>query len=143
MEELSKFVDDRYIKRGREIVAEGSVGLEHIKTDSLTAYAIGTAFYIIEIQRHATGITGTCSCPAFIDFGPCKHIAAAVLARLDSHYMPSDFYYEQKELFDMMTKSLMKKSKEELIFFIFRLGNYDPEVMRFIEDECNDESDAD
>ena len=129
--ELNALVNSRYVKRGEQIVQEGSIVLDRISSESIHAYAIGTGIYQITLSRSDTTkqLTGICSCPAFLDFGPCKHIAAAGLARLQPGYMPDEWCCEQKENFKKTIYFLNKKTKTELIETILRFVAQDQDLL--------------
>ncbi len=118
--ELSSFIDDRYFKRGRQIVKEGAIILDKINSERIEAYAIGTSIYQVNLFRslHSKQIMGTCNCPAFLDFGPCKHIAAAGLAYLQAGYKPNEECYERIDALKKTLQFLHQQPKQELINII-------------------------
>lgn len=133
LEKMQNLIEKKYIQRGKEIVKEGMVGLEKITTRSITATVIGTGIYTVFVQEAGNSIIGNCSCPAYQDFGPCKHMASACLAYLQPGYTPSDSYEEQKADFNEIIAILSNQTKEQLIAFIIRLAAYDQEVMYMIQ----------
>ena len=134
-EKIQNLIEAKYINRGKEIVKEGMVGLDTISSKSIAATALGSGVYKIFIQEAGNGIIGTCTCPAYTDFGPCKHMAATCFAYLQSGYKPSEYYEEQKEEFNGIIARLSEQTKDQLISFIVRLATYDPEVMQMIQEE--------
>jgi hypothetical protein len=50
--ELS-FIDDRYFKRGKQIVKEGATILDKINPDRIEAYEVGTSIYQVNLLRAA------------------------------------------------------------------------------------------
>lgn len=133
--ELSSFIDDRYIKRGAQIVGEGTIILEKIHPDRIEAYAIGTSIYRVNLFRSAPlkQLKGTCNCPAFFDFGPCKHIAAAGLACIQRDYKPDEWSYEQIKIFKNVLQVLHKQSRENLINIIMDCIAQDQELLYLIQ----------
>ncbi len=138
MQELMAFIHDRYIARGRKIIQDGSLVIDRIGSNNVNAYAIGTSTYYIVLSRKNNLLMGTCTCPAFIDFGPCKHIAATGLALLTTGYQPDEFYCEQKENLKNTMNLLSKKSKNELLLIIMQCIGQSPDLMDIIEGEIND-----
>ena len=68
--ELRNLIDERYIKRGEDIVHGGTIILDKIGSDSIEAYAVGTGIYHIRLWRSAPGkIDGTCNCRPFLILG--------------------------------------------------------------------------
>ncbi len=135
MEELTDFVDEIYFKRGKKIIEEGSLILKQVKVDSIIACAIGTSVYKVTLFRKKNALAGNCTCPAFIDFGPCKHLAATGLAYLTPGYKPDDIFCEHEEMFENMIYNLSKQTKETLVNLIVRLIGQDEEMIRIVEDE--------
>ena len=138
MQELRAFIHERYMTRGREIIQEGSLVIDRIGLDSIHAYAIGTSTYCVRLSSKNKRLIGTCTCPAFVDFGPCKHIAATGLALLKPGYQPDEFYCEQKESFENVMKLLSRKSKDKLIHIIMQSIGQSPDLIDIIEDELSD-----
>lgn len=138
-QQLSSFIHDRYIKRGEEIVKEGTIVLEKIHAEYIVAYAIGTGIYQVKLFKtnSSAHIKGTCNCPAFFDFGPCKHIAAAGLARMQVGYQPDDWCDEQIENVKNVLQSLHKQPKEKLINIIMDCIAQDQELLHLISQPKN------
>lgn len=141
-QQLSSFIHDRYIKRGEEIVQEGTIVLENIHPEYIVAYAMGTGIYQVKLFKtnSSAQIKGTCNCPAFFDFGPCKHIAAAGLARMKAGYQAEEWCSEQIESVKDALQSLRKQPKEKLINIIIDCIAQDQELLHLIPQP---ESDSD
>jgi hypothetical protein len=138
-QQLSSFIHDRYIKRGEQIVEEGTIVLEKIHSEQIEAFAIGTGIYHVKLfkSNSSAQIKGTCNCPAFFDFGPCKHIAAAGLARMQVGYEPDDWCCEQIQIFKNALQSLHKQPKENLISIIMDCIAQDQELLHLIPQPQN------
>jgi len=137
-EELHSLIKEPYLTRGKAYFRDGLVDLISIKPHQVKAHAVGTRVYKVILERRDDKIDGDCSCPAFEDFGPCKHMAATGFALLqydDGGYEPSDEYFNRTEFFNTIERSLAKQTKEELISFILRWINDYPEIMEFLEEE--------
>lgn len=132
--ELS-FIDDRYFKRGKQIAKEGAIILDKISPERIEAYAIGTSIYQVNLFRAANSkqLMGTCNCPAFLDFGPCKHIAATGLAYLQAGYKPNEWCYEQIDALKKTLEFLHKQPKQELINIIMDCVAQNEELLYFIQ----------
>lgn len=136
--ELQALVDEPYFSRGEAYFKDGLVDLISIKQNHVRALATGTSIYKVSFKRKGNLIEGYCTCPAFEDFGPCKHIAATGFALIKCHesgYEPSDEYFERAEFFNAIERALSKQTKEDLIAFILRLTNDYPEIMEMIEQD--------
>jgi uncharacterized Zn finger protein len=134
-QQLSSFIDDHYIKRGEQIIQDGTVYLDRIYTDHIEAYAVGTGIYCVKLFKSTAShqINGRCTCPAFFDFGPCKHIAATGLARIQADYEPNEWCCEQIDTLKDALHFLRKQSKEQLINIIMDLIAQDQELLEFIQ----------
>jgi len=63
-------------------------------------------------------LSGNCTCPAFEDFGPCKHIAAtafAVIAHNENSYEPHPAAFDRIEELHVIKMRLLEMEKPELI----------------------------
>ena len=138
MQEVKNLIHERYIMRGKKIILEGSVVIDQIKHDNAYAYAIGTSIYRINLFRQNNILFGTCTCPSFIDFGPCKHIAATALALLTPGYRPDNFYTEQKDFFESIINQLTQKNKNELLDLIINSIGKSTELLEIISEEISD-----
>ena len=137
--QLRSFIDERYIKRGEQILQDGTIILERIYPEQIEAYAIGTGIYRVNLSRTISSnqITGSCNCPAFFNFGPCKHIAAAGLARMQVDYQPDEWSSEQIETVKNALQSLHKQPKEKLINIIINCIAQDQELLDLIQQPQN------
>ncbi len=81
--QLNRFVDQRYIDRGRAYSERGLVVLDSVTDREAHAFCVGGQVYSVRLALSRNRLGGTCTCPAFGDFGPCKHIAAVALAIME------------------------------------------------------------
>jgi hypothetical protein len=137
-EELYSLIYEPYLSRGEAYYKEGLVELISIKPQQVDARAAGTRVYKVSLKRKGYEINGHCTCPAFEDFGPCKHMAAvgfALIKHSEGTYKPSDEYFDRTKFFNEIERSLSKQTKEALISFILRLITDYPEIMEMLEEE--------
>lgn len=137
-DELHSFVEEPYLTRGKAYFKDGLIDLISIKPHQIKAHAVGTRVYKVTLNRRDGKINGNCSCPAFEDFGPCKHIAAtgfALIQYYEGGYKPSEKYFDRVEYFNEIERSLLKQTKEKLISLILNLANDYPEIMEMLEEE--------
>lgn len=78
--ELKRLAGDAAFARGEAYSREGRVEL--LSDDGIVASArvAGTSVYRTVLRTGRAGIEGECSCPAFTDYGFCKHLVATGLA---------------------------------------------------------------
>ncbi len=65
--------------RGESYFREGRVQLDEMGEDTATFVVQGDEDYAVELKWGLEGWDGTCGCPAFARFGPCKHMLASAL----------------------------------------------------------------
>lgn len=101
--------------------------------DTLEAHVIGTDTYRlkISIRGKRTGRT-SCSCPAFSNYGSCKHIAAVLIA-YEKH---PEWFRETKGI----AKQLQDLPREKLEKMLEMLFDSIPQARDFIESDLSDPS---
>jgi uncharacterized Zn finger protein len=143
LDDLADFVDERYLNRGAAYYKQGMVELIAVTKDKVTAHASGSSFYTITLTFKNGILGGECSCPAFENFGPCKHIAAVGYAVIDHSaskaYKPKQAYYDHKEQYQAIVNHLMKKSKATLVNMIVASLDDNPDLQYEIECEMERE----
>ena len=65
--------------RGENYFREGRVHLDEMGEDSATFVVQGDEDYVVELRWGLDGWDGSCACPAYARFGPCKHVLASAL----------------------------------------------------------------
>ena len=81
---LKAFVGDKVFARGEAYCRDGLVTIIDMNAARVRAQVSGTEIYRTSVTGKGAKIGGECSCPAFSDFGPCKHMAATALAANDA-----------------------------------------------------------
>lgn len=78
---LAEAAGPKVYPRGVAYHAEGQVEIVSADAGTVKARVLGTHMYQVELSIDADGEPdGHCSCPAFRDFGFCKHMVATALA---------------------------------------------------------------
>lgn len=127
--EIQNLVAEPYFSRGKEYYAQGMVELKSVRLNKTKAKVLGSRIYEVVINRKAGILKAECSCPAFDDCGPCKHISATCFALLNKDYRPGKYYDKAKEIFEDMEDFLKSKSKAKLISIIMQMLLEDPDLM--------------
>lgn len=138
---MATLIEERYRQRGREYYAQGMVELTAVTDVKVTAKCAGTRLYKAKLELKNGTLSGECSCPAFEDFGPCKHMAAvcyAVMAKHKAGYAPSEEYEWRKGECSRLERHLMKKSKAELVMLIMQVMQDEPDLQWMIEREMEE-----
>lgn len=77
---LRKLAGDKVFARGEEYHEHDQVELLAIEPDRVLAQVSGSMEYRTELNGRGKNIGGRCSCPAYADWGFCKHMVAVGLA---------------------------------------------------------------
>jgi hypothetical protein len=80
VEALRELAGDKVFARGEDYHRDGQVVILSIRADRVVAQVAGTEDYRTELSGRGDNIEGQCSCPAFTDWGFCKHMVATALA---------------------------------------------------------------
>lgn len=130
LEQIHKLIQEPYLSRGKEYFNDGMVKIIDIKSDSVKALIAGTYIYKVSLKIKDAILEGHCSCPAFTDFGPCKHIAATCFAVLGSSYenwnREASYRFDDYENLEKYLKTLKKST---LIKIILNISDEYPEIV--------------
>jgi len=77
---LRQIAGEKVFARGEAYHRDGQVVLLRIERDRVVGQVAGTEDYRTEILGRGKKIAGECSCPAYEDWGFCKHMVALALA---------------------------------------------------------------
>lgn len=80
---LQKFAGEKVFARGEAYHRDGQVAILAIERARVLALVTGTEEYRTVVAGGGADIGGECSCPAFDDWGFCKHMVAVALAAND------------------------------------------------------------
>ena len=132
--------DDTYFSRGQSYFEDGAVSLISIENDKVKAESLGSRLYEINLyfDKKSGLLDGNCSCPAFEDYGPCKHMVAtglALIANNNGGYNPNEEFEDRRNELTRLRNSLMKKSRKELVDIILKIADDDPEIYYMLDDE--------
>lgn len=128
---IEKLVDEPYFSRGKSYFLKGLVCITAIQEQGIVAKALGSRLYTISLYLKKASLDGNCTCPSFIENGPCKHMAAAGLAwqaTRKGNYSPSPQMVEVMSELSRKRRLLAKKTKGELIEMLMDLSYTNPEI---------------
>jgi uncharacterized Zn finger protein len=77
---LREFAGEKVFARGEDYYQDGQVQILTIEAGRVLAQVAGSEDYRTELKGRGKTIDGHCSCPAYSDWGFCKHIVAVGLA---------------------------------------------------------------
>ena len=79
IDELARQFSEAVQQRGAALQRAGLVMIDEFSATSIRAVAIGTEDYDVRIDVDDRTLVLSCSCPAFDNDGPCKHLWATAL----------------------------------------------------------------
>jgi uncharacterized Zn finger protein len=135
LEQIRDLVDDRYIDRGRAYLAGGQLQLTKVTSDQVTAKCAGTRLYNVTLCLKGKKLSGSCTCPAVDEFGPCKHIAATALAIMAQGFTPSQSFLVRQEQVSRLERKLLRMSKSDLAALVMQLVPDEDELEQILSDD--------
>ena len=116
--EISQFIYEPYLSRGKNYCERGLVNILYISKHRVRALCSGTKIYTVSIKLNNGRLEGKCSCPAWDDFGPCKHMAATCFTLIDLHSQSSKNMKENMQKIQDIRLLLENKAQDELIEYV-------------------------
>lgn len=136
--DIRDLVKKTYLSRGRDYFKKGAVKIKSDKDSCVKSEVVGTDVYQVVLKHNGQYLNGKCSCPAYKNYGPCKHMAATCFTVIHSDRKEyrkslgySDNIYEQANC----KKLLLKKEKKDLVSIIMSFSGEHPEITEDLEDE--------
>ena len=75
-------------QKGNDYFRSGHVDILATTPRGAAAAVHGSRLYTVSVEWRGKYVTGDCTCPAFSDYGPCKHLWATLLALDARHFLP-------------------------------------------------------
>jgi len=126
---LRKRAGEKVFARGEDYHRDGHVVLLAVEQARVLAQVEGSEDYRVELNGQGKAIGGDCSCPAFEDWGVCKHMVATALA-------VNSAGSEGEEAVGALTRireHLKKKDVKVLVEMIVELAADDPALFRRLD----------
>lgn len=140
--ELCSLVAEPYFSRGKKYFKEGLIEIQTSSEKQVQAQAAGSMMYQITIKRTNKNLIPYCSCQAFSDYGPCKHIAATCLALIELQsnrkYKPSEEYFERANEYANVQKYLNGLTKKELTSLLMQFASENSDIMYELNEIAQD-----
>jgi uncharacterized Zn finger protein len=127
---LQKLAGNKVFARGVEYHRDGQVEIVSIDRSRVLARVMGSEIYRAELKGQGKKFSGTCSCPAFSDWGFCKHLVAAALTAND---LGPDAAEQAGSRLSRIREYLRSKGIEPLIDRIVSLAEDDPDLFGNLE----------
>jgi uncharacterized Zn finger protein len=125
---LQDLAGDKVFARGEAYHRDGQVAILSIGPNRVLARVAGTEDYRTELTGRGKKIGGSCSCPAFEDWGFCKHMVAAALAANEAAGTA-----EGDGAFARIRDYLKSKSVDSLVEMIMELAERDAALFRKLD----------
>ena len=120
----------RSFVRGEAYYRDGSVEILSLTPKRIVARVAGTEDYRTVLAGRGTVFEGECSCPAFADWGFCKHMVATALA---ANSAGDGAEGEAEAALSRIRKHLKSKSADHLVDIILDLAEQDRELFRKLD----------
>jgi uncharacterized Zn finger protein len=114
----------KVFERGEDYHADGSVDILTFSTSRVTAQVTGTQPYFVDLAYSKGKLSGSCSCPAYVDHGFCKHMVATGLAAND--HVRDDGAADSPDTIENMLRSL---DHEALVKLVIDIVSSDPKAL--------------
>jgi len=116
--------------RGEEYHRDGQVDLLSVERDRVLARVLGSEDYRTVLRGRGKKIRGECSCPAFRDWGFCKHLVATALA---TNEVADEGWEKKPSVLDRIRAHLKQEGVDALIEMVVELAERDTALFRKLE----------
>ena len=127
---LRSVAGEKVYTRGVEYNEAGQVEIISIDRSRVLARVAGSEVYRCELKGLGKKFSGECSCPAFSDWGFCKHLVATALA---ANALGPEATEEAANRFSKIRDHLRAKGVESLVEMIMGLAERDPALLADLE----------
>lgn len=128
---------EKVYSRGAIYHEDGQAEIISIERSRVLARVTGTEIYRSELRGKGKRFSGNCSCPAFSDWGFCKHLVATALAAND---LTPEAVEQAANRFSKIRDHLRAKGVEPLVEMIINFAEHDAELLRTLELEIAGET---
>lgn len=126
---LRERAGDKVFERGEDYFHDDQVQILAIEPNRVLAQVAGSEDYRTELTGRGKTIGGSCSCPAYVDWGFCKHMVAVGLAANDA----ADSGVEDGGALSRIRAHLKTRSVADLAELVANLAERDPKLLRKLE----------
>lgn len=130
VERLRKLAGDKVFARGKDYFEDGQVEILIVEPKRVVAQVAGTEDYRTELKDSSKSIDGRCSCPAFMDWGFCKHMVAVALT---INAMGKGAETESAGTLSRIREYLKEQGVDVLVGMIMDLAERDAALLRKLE----------
>jgi hypothetical protein len=127
---LRDVAGEKVFARGVDYHEEGKVEIVTFDRVRVLARVIGSEVYRCELVGMGKKFSGECSCPAFSDWGFCKHLVATALA---ANSLGAGALEQASSRFAKIREHLRGKGVEGLVEMVVGLAERDPSLLKELE----------
>lgn len=125
---LREHAGAKVFARGLEYFQDGAVDLLSVEPNRVHAMVLGSADYKVVLSGTAGQVEGHCTCPAFHDWGFCKHMVATALAANAAGEAG-----DAEPVLTRIREHLTSKGKAALVDMVIALAEQHPDLMRRLD----------
>src|ERR1700694_3292771 len=127
---LRDVAGEKVFARGAAYHEDGQVEIVTFDRTRVLARVIGSEVYRCELVGMGKKFSGACSCPAFSDWGFCKHLVATALT---ANSLGSEALEQASGRFAKIREHLRAKGVEGLVEMVVGLAERDPSLLKELE----------
>src|SRR5229473_343885 len=127
---LRDVAGEKVFARGFAYHEDGQVEIITFERTRVLARVIGSEVYRCELLGAGKKFSGGCSCPAFSDWGFCKHLVATALA---ANSLGPGALEQASSRFAKIREHLRAKGIEGLVEMVVGLAERDPSLLKELE----------
>ncbi len=127
---LRDVAGEKVFARGVAYHEDGQVEIVTFEKIRVLARVIGSEVYRCELVGAGKKFSGGCSCPAFSDWGFCKHLVATALA---ANSLGPGALEQASSRFAKIREHLRAKGVEGLVEMVVGLAERDPSLLKELE----------
>jgi uncharacterized Zn finger protein len=127
---LRNLAGERAFERGIDYHEDGHVEIVTFDRTRVLARVVGSEVYRCELIGTGKKFSGTCSCPAFSDWGFCKHLVATALT---ANSLGSEALEQTSNRFAKIREYLRARGIEGLVEMVVGLAERDPALLKELE----------
>jgi len=127
---LRDLAGEKVFERGVDYHEDGHVEIVTFDRARVLARVVGSEVYRCELVGIGKKFSGECSCPAFSDWGFCKHLVATALT---ANSLGPDAVEQASNRFAKIREHLRGKGVDGLVELVVGLAERDPSLLEELE----------
>ena len=128
--ELRDLAGEKVFERGIAYHEDGHVEIVTFESTRVLARVVGSEIYRCELVGAGKKFSGECSCPAFSDWGFCKHLVATALT---ANSLGPEALEQTSNRFAKIREHLRAAGLERLVEMVVGFAERDPSLLKELE----------